>query len=128
MAALGARLLTPGGAVKTATQAQGEQESEHSVLSLAASNVSEAYTKALQWMGMFIGADGGSYQINQEFTAPTMDPNMLAQQLAAVLAGQMPQSQFWRNLKAAGLMDPEADDEVLREELDAQPAGLNLDG
>lgn len=128
MAALGARLLTPGGAVKTATQAQGEQEAEHSVLSLAASNVSEAYTKALQWMGMFIGAEGGSYKINQEFTAPTIDPNMLANQLAAVLAGQMPQSQFWRNLKAAGLMDPEADDEDLREELSAQPAGLNLDG
>ena len=126
MQAMGARLLTPGGAVKTATEAQGDSEAEHSVLSLAVSNVSEAYNRALAWMALFNGDGDGLFTINQEFTRPTLDPNMLAQLLSAVNSGKIPDSDFWRTLRKAGLIDEEKDDEMLKEELASQPSNIDL--
>ncbi len=128
MSALGARLLTPGGAVKTATEAQADNEAEHSVLSLAVSNVSAAYNRALAWMAAFNGDGDGEIHINQEFTRPTLDPNMLAQLLAAVNSGKIPDSDFWATLRKAGLIDEAKDDEALKEELASQPSNIDLGG
>lgn len=126
LAALGARLLEPGGAVKTATEAQGDSEAEHSVLSLAVSNVSEAYTAALAIMAAFNGSGDGVLAINQDFTANMLAPDMLAQQLAAVLAGKMPQSDLWENMRRAGLIDPAKTDEQVQAEVDSTPPALTL--
>lgn len=127
LTALGARLLQPGGAIKTATEAQGDSEAEHSVLSLAVSNVSEAYTAALAIMAAFNGSGDGVIAINQDFTANMLAPDMLAQQLAAVLAGKMPQSDLWANMRRAGLIDPEKTDEQIQAEVDSTPPALTLD-
>lgn len=127
MVALGARLMQPGGAVKTATEAQGEQESEHSVLSLAVSNVSEAYTKAIGWMGQFMGADGEiEYTINQDFVEQRLDPQMLTALIAAWQSGQLPEADLWGQLKKYGVIDPEKTDEEIREEIASQDPGLGL--
>lgn len=126
MQAMGARLLTPGGAVKTATEAQGDSEAEHSVLSLAVSNVSEAYNRVLVWMAAFNGPGDGEFEINQEFTRPNLDANMLAQLLAAVNSGKLPDSDFWETLRKAGIIDEEKTDEDLKEELASQPSNIDL--
>jgi len=126
---LGARLVQPGTAVKTATQSQGEQEAEHSVLSLACSNVSDAYTKVLSWMARFMAAnDAVEYQIQQDFVEQRLDAQMLTALVGAWQSGKYPESDLWDQLKKYGLIDPEKDDEAIREELDTQDQGLDLDG
>ena len=128
MVALGARLLDKGSAVKTATEAQAENEAEHSVLSLAASNVSEAYTLALSWMAEFMNAPADvEYTLNQEFTRSELTPQMLTALIQAWQSGQLPSSDLWAQLKKYGVIDPEKDDESIKEELETSDSGLGLD-
>lgn len=128
MVALGARLIEKGSAVKTATQAEAETAAEHSALSLIVSNVSEVYTQCLQWMAQYLGIAGEiEYTLNQDFTQANLDPQMLQQILQAVMAGKMPESDFWRYLRDFQLIDPEKTDEDIREELASSGAGLNLE-
>lgn len=128
MVALGARLLQPGGAVKTATEAQGEQEAEHSVLSLACSNVSEAYTRCLGWMADFMAAGGATvdYALNQDFVEQHLDPAMLTALIAAWQSGKLPEGDLWAQLRQYGVIDPEKTDEDIKGELETQDPGLNL--
>lgn len=128
MIALGARLLQEGSAVKTATQVSSEQESSHSVLSLAVSNVSDAYTKCLNWMAVFMGDSKESvYEINQEFVKLTIDAQMLTALVSAYQSGQYPRSDLWSQLKQYGLIDPEKTTEEIEGELEADDNGLGLD-
>ena len=55
MLAIGARLITHGSAVKPQQKRKPKNESEHSVVSLIAANVSEAYTLALEVDGRMDG-------------------------------------------------------------------------
>lgn len=129
MVALGARLIERGQAVKTATEAQSENEAEHSVLSLAAGNVSEAYTHALGWMCQYMAAPEGEqvFGLNTEFVEQTLDPQMLTALVAAWQSGKLPSSDFWNQLKKYGIIDPEKDEETIKGELESEGAGLGLD-
>ena len=127
MIALGARLLQPGSAVKTATESQGEQEAQHSVLSLACSNVSEAYSKALGWMARFMGADGeAALTLSQDFVEQRLDPAMLTALIGAWQSGKLPEADLWEQLRKYGVIDGEKDDETIRGELETQDPGLGL--
>lgn len=128
MVALGARLIQPGSASKTATEAQSDTENEHSVLSLAVSNVNEAYMLCLEWMARFMNVTGEvRYEINQEFTAPKLDAHMLTALIAAWQSGKYPEADFWTQFRKFGLIDPEKDDDAIREELDTQVDSLGLE-
>lgn len=123
MVALGARLVQKGGAVKTATEAQDDNEAEHSVLSLAASNVSAAYTQAMEWCGLFNGQDSMGaveYEISQDFIEHKLDAQMLGALVSAWQSGTIPKSDLWAQLRKYGLIDPEKTDEDLKDELDAE--------
>lgn len=126
--ALGARLTEPGSAVKTATEAQGDLEENHSVLSLAVSNVSEAYGKCLEWMQRFMNTSGeAAYEINQEFTRQHLDAQMLAALAAWWDKGEWPKSDMRRTMRRYGLLDSEKTDEEIDSELENNPPGLTLD-
>lgn len=126
--ALGARLTQPGSAVKTATEAQGENEQEHSVLSLVVSNTSEAYIKCLKWIERFMNVTGDvSYIINQDFTKQTLDAPTLTAMTTLWNTGEWPRTDFRRSLRQFDLIDPEKTDEEIDEELESNPPGLNLD-
>tara|TARA_R110000782_G_C14819221_1_gene413877 strand:- start:27232 stop:28647 length:1416 start_codon:yes stop_codon:yes gene_type:complete len=128
MIAMGARLITAGSAVKTATEAQNENETEHSVLSLAVSNVSEAYTQCLEWMLEFMGGAGEVvYEINQEFTKPNLDAQTLAALVQLWTTGKYPEADLWDQLRKYGLIDPEKEDETIKDELERQGGGLALE-
>src|SRR5690606_10008160 len=91
MIAIGARLIQPGSAPKTATESQSENENEHSVLSLAVANVNEAYFKCVEWIKQFMGVVGDhKYEINQEFTRPNLDANMIMALIALWQSGKWP--------------------------------------
>ena len=129
MVAMGARLLEKGGAVKTATQSQNENETEHSVLSLIVHNVNEAYEKCLEWMLQFLNvADVAEYEINTDFTQYALDAQMLSALIALYQSGKYPEMDFWEQLKKYGLIDPEKDNESIKEETLNSTAGLGLNG
>lgn len=129
MVALGARLVQPGQAVKTATEAQSDNEAQHSVLSLCVSNVSEAYTQALKWAARFMNApDAGiEYALNQQFTERTFDPQILTALVAAWQAGRVPSADLNNQLRKLGIIDPEKTDEEIKGELESESADLGLD-
>lgn len=126
MVAIGARLIQPGSATKTATQAQGELEAEHSVLSLIAGNVSEAYTLALSWMSRFMNVEGdAAYTLNVAPGAFNVDGVMLGAVIAANQAGKLPDSDLFRILRRLNVIDPQKTDEQVSDELANSP-GLNF--
>lgn len=128
MLAIGARLITPGSAVKTATEAQAENESEHSVVSLIAANVSEAYTLALEWMGEWMGVSGQmEYTIHVEAAKFSVDGVMLGALVSANQAGKLPDTDLFRIMRKMDVIDAEKSDEQIREELAASgSAGLEF--
>lgn len=128
MLAIGARLITPGSAVKTATEAQAENETEHSVVSLIAANVSEAYALALGWMGEWMGVSGQmEYTIHVEAAKFSVDGVMLGALVSANQSGKLPDSDLFRILRKMDVIEPEKSDEQIREELAASgSAGLDF--
>lgn len=124
MAALGARLLMPGGATqlqKTATQVESDDATAHSVLSLVCDNVSAAYRIALGWFALFARVDGKiAFEIPTDFSITTLDAQTLTALIAAVQGGKLPESDFWTILQNVGWIDPEKTPEQIREEIAAQ--------
>ena len=128
MIALGARLVKRGEAVKTATQAQHDNEAEHSVLSLVVENVSSAYTAALGWAARFMNVTGEVFiEISRDFNEYTMDAQKLTAVVAGWQAGAIPMSDMLTSLQRAGLIDSEKTDEEIQDELDSSTTGLGLD-
>lgn len=69
MTALGAKLIEQKQVQRTATETSADEESESSVLSSTARNVSNAFLWGLQWCGYFVGVDESSikFQLNTDF-------------------------------------------------------------
>jgi hypothetical protein len=128
MVSLGARLIERGSAVKTATQADNDSAAEHSVLSLVVSNVSEAYSQCLVWMAEFVNAPGEVvYKLNQDFSQISLDATILTGLFNAVQGGKLPSSDFWQYLRDRGVINPEKTDDQIRDELETENPGPNLD-
>ena len=113
MISMGARLMQPGSATKTATQAAGDIEAQTSALALVASNVSEAYTKALGYVARYMGvnADDISYTLNQDFINSIADANMLREVVASFVSGAMPVGDYTRYMRKAELFTDDKTDE-----------------
>ena len=119
MIQLGARMIQPGSAAKTAELSAGEREVQHSTLSLIAANISDAYTKALGWVGKYMGTtDEAYFTINQDFVDPKADAQELQAIMAGVIQGNMPIGDYVRYMKRRNLFDPEKPDEEYLEEID----------
>ena len=125
MVALGARLVAPGEAVKTATQSAGEQEVSHSVISLAAANVSSAYTTALGYAQGFMGGSGAvDYQLSSDLAVIQWDAQILTAIVGAWQSGTMPKSDAIRFLQKIGLVDGSKTIEQIMDEL--EDGGVDL--
>jgi len=128
---MGAFYITPGNAVKTATQAEGEQEEQHSILSLAASDVSEAYTKCLMWMCRYmkidtIGEDDTPiYDLRRDFIRATAEPQLIQTLWQITMQGGIPKSDFWQNMRKLEIIDGEKSDEDIKDELESDNIGAN---
>ena len=111
MLQLGARLMQPGSAAKTATEVAGIREAQHSVLSLIAANASEAYTQALQWAARYMGVSPGpemeeiEFEINQDFVAPDASPQEIQQLMLGFVQGTIPSRDYIRFMQRAGYFD-----------------------
>lgn len=129
MVSLGAMMITPGSAAKTASQYEGEAQTSHSVLSLIVSNVSEAYTQCLIWGAMFLNIPETNieYTIKQEFVPKTADANTINALLAALMKGALTREAWIKWTQAHNLEDPERTVEEISQDLDAQNPMPNLD-
>jgi hypothetical protein len=128
MVALGARLVTKGQAVKTATEAQSDRESEHSVLSLIVENVSEAYTTALRWAAEYMNSPPDVFlEMSRDFLDYQMDAQRITAIVAAWQGGAIPTSDMLASFKRAGLIDPEKPNETILDELEQENGGVDID-
>lgn len=128
MAQLGARLIAPGEVAKTAREAGSDDKTSNSVLSIVCDNVSDAYRAVLRWVGEFMAEEGETdFSISTEFTGVQFDAQQMAQALAAVQSGQLPMSDFWTYCRSIGLIAADKTDEEIRDELETQGGGVDLD-
>jgi len=130
MIGLGAMHIQPGSAVKTAMQSEGEQQVQHSILSLIASNISEAYTQCVKWMCRYAGADDSEveYYVNQDYLPKNADAQMLQQMVAAWMGNALPFSDLVKWLQKKEIVDPEKSIEDVQAEIGANaPEMPNLD-
>ncbi len=76
---LGAKKVQAGGQAETAEAARINASAQTSTLSTVAMNVSEAMTKCLIDMSLFMGAnDDVSYTLNQDFWEASLDPQLIS--------------------------------------------------
>lgn len=128
MIALGAQLVINDQQARTATEVDSNTTMNTSVLALCVSNVSEAYTKALNWLAQFMGAaESCVYAITQDFVEQKLDPQMLTALVGAWQSGTLPKGDLWNQYRKVGLIDPEKTDEQIDDEVEVQDDGLGLD-
>lgn len=129
MLQLGARLMQPGSAAKTATEVAGIREAQHSVLSLIAANASEAYTQALQWAARYMGVAPGpemeeiAFEINQDFVAPDASPQEIQQLMMGFVQGTIPSTDYIRFMQRAGYFDASKPIDEYQDEVTALAPG-----
>jgi len=116
---MGAVFITPGSGTKTATQVEGEKTVNHSILSLAASNVGEAYTKCLQWMADYMDVDGEGlfFDVKRDFVSERADANMINAIVAAWSQGAITTSAKNSWFQKQEIEDPEKTNEEIEEEI-----------
>jgi hypothetical protein len=147
MVALGAKLVEQKNIQRTFGEAQLEEASETSILATAAKNVGHAYTAALKFASMFVGAGGlvdieettpGTeeaieYELNTDFPAARMSDKERAQLVAEWQAGAIAYEEMRSQLRKAGvtsLTDEEAQqaaesDPIRKQVLEAKKAVPN---
>jgi hypothetical protein len=112
MVALGARLIQSTQVQRTATEARIETASEMSVLSLCASNVSAAYTKCMEWAGLFAGVTGAAtIKLHPNAELERLTPEERTALIADLQEGTLSFTEVRAKLRAAGLAT-EDDDKV----------------
>lgn len=87
MIALGAKMINPNGSFDSATEAAINNQSEASFLQSVMDNVESGYTRVLEWMGLFSGAEVEEFSNPTDLESYLADPQMLAQVIASWTTG-----------------------------------------
>jgi hypothetical protein len=120
MAILGARSL--GGekaSNETATGAELRSAGERGTLAGVAADVSDAIRQCLDWMAARFGESAGAeFSLNRDYGLHRMDPQMLAQLVAAYQSGAMPVSVLFSNLKRGDIVPADMDEQTYMAGLD----------
>lgn len=119
MVALGARLIEPKGGIKTATQSQSDKADETSITAHLANNLSDAYSRAFNYCGQFLGIKHTPTVVfNTKFDTNKMTADERRQLIAEWQAGAITFSEM-----RARLVDDEIafieDDELAKSQIDS---------
>lgn len=123
MIGIGARFITPGGAAKTAYEAESDREVAHSILSTIAQNVTSAYMTCLTWMLDFMpeaSSDDLNFAIESDYSDVGSTPQLLAAWVKSYLDGAVPQDQYISWMQRQGYFDAEADLDELADALNGE--------
>jgi len=132
MKEMGARLIEVGSANKTATQADNEDSIQHSVVSLAVSNISEALTMALRWCAKFalqnydLSSEELSYVVSQDFNKPKFSEDRAKRLYEACVGSNLPWS-VWYKYEQTGMFTEEKWDEI-EKQIETQRLNTPLSG
>ena len=132
MKEMGARLIEVGSANKTATQADNEDSVQHSVLSLAVSNISEALSTALRWCAKFtlpdhdLGPEELSYVISQDFNKPKFSEERAKRLYEACVGGNLPWV-VWYQYEQTGIFSEEKWEEIEKKIEQRNDGSNNMD-
>lgn len=125
---LGALFVQPGSAVKTATQIAGEQAVSHSVLSLVATNVGDAYEIALQIVCDFDNVEytpeSIEYVINQDFIRKNVDAQTIQAIVGAWQGDAIRIKDMVRHFQSVDVIDPNDPIEDVIEEIQGQKSSM----
>jgi len=132
MKEMGARLIEVGSANKTATQADNEDSVQHSVLSLAVSNISEAFQMALRWCAKFslpnhdLSPDELNYVISQDFNKPKFSEERAKRLYEACVGGNLPWV-VWYQYEQTGIFSEEKWEEIEKKIEQRNDGSNNMD-
>lgn len=109
MIMMGARMVKPGGHVRTATEVDSETQKQHSAISLISANLSAAYTKAIQWCGRYMNVEtpGAAYQSKTDFETHQATSDEIRVMIEGFIQGAIPASDYHDWLKENDLTDKE---------------------
>jgi hypothetical protein len=125
MAVLGARMLADD---KRTAEAFGTLElrtaGERSVLASISRSASDAINRCLDWMAEWVGAPAGAeFNLNTDFGAARMNPQMLSALMGAYQGDAMPLSVLFDNFQRGELINPQMEfDEYEAQLADAGPS------
>lgn len=132
MVGMGAMYVIPRTATKTAAQANNEERSRTSIISIITNNTSDAFQRAIRWAGVFmnepIPKNQEIFRLNSSFVEPDADYNMIREMIAGFLQGALPPKLYHDWLKRNKLADPEESLEDFQAQLSIDSTGeLDLD-
>lgn len=114
MVAVGAYLIEKGSAVKTATQQNSEDAVSHSVVSLCAQNLSEAYEQCIKWVAEFENVELGedfAFLLNTDFTSLAVDAQVMQAIATLQQGGIIAKHDVRAFLRRMTVIDPSRTDE-----------------
>jgi hypothetical protein len=130
MVALGARLIETTKAYRTATESTNDKEASTSVLATCVSNVSEAYSRAIQSCARYLDIqlpEGAEYEINQDFVTITADAQMITALVSAWQSGAYAKTDLLAWLRKLGVIDPGRSDGEIEGDLQSEGPSLGMD-
>lgn len=128
MIALGAQLITSGGGVETAEAARIKHASDVSDLQVISTNISNAYTKCLEWVCLMMGINyqDYTYTLNDEF----FDSNMSAEDAVKLVSvwqgGAISKEVLDSNLKSGKIINADVDLDLMNDAI-AEEQGGDID-
>jgi len=122
MITLGAQLITSGSGNETAEAARIRHASDVSILDVIAGNISDAYSKCLEWVGLFMGVDltGVRYELNRNFFESKLSAQDLQQIVALWQAGGIDKTAFDKIMVEYKVISADTDLEEMNENIKAE--------
>ena len=114
MVKIGTRIIQDSTGAETAEAAKIRFAGQNSKLGSLIVNVEAGFTKALEWLGEFMGGEGDiTLSINKEFYDSTIDPQMLAQAMVLQDRGVIGKTDLRYLLRRSNLLDDERTDQEI---------------
>jgi hypothetical protein len=114
MVKIGTRIIQDSTGAETAEAAKIRFAGQNSKLGSLIVNVEAGFTKALEWLGEFMGGEGEiTLDINKEFYDSTIDPQMLAQAMVLQDRGVIGKTDLRYLLRRSNLLDDERTDQEI---------------
>lgn len=130
MVELGAQLITSGGMAETAEAARLKHASDVSDLEVISDNISEAYTKSLEWVCLFMGVEYKpeyTFKLNNEFFEMKLSAEDAIKLVTVWQGGAISKAVLQENLVKGKLIPDNVDLDSMNKEIDDLPPAVNLD-
>lgn len=127
MVALGAQLISDSGGAETAEAVRTKRAADTSMLSVVGINVSDGYTKSLNWIARFLNVDfDGEYQLNSNFFDIKLTPQERQQIIVEWQSGLYPARIAREQLQMSKVISIDEKLDELQEEVDGELSVVNL--